>query len=183
MIAHIPGATRPGQRINGFVQPMDLMPTFLDMANVSPTGTTHGNSVLPLVRGEVAGIRDYAVSSHTIIGPVAGRPSSIRTRDWTLILGARESEDPSNVPDNMRQSQDGTIFTEAIDSLRRREVASDAALLSQLYDNNTDPGHTHNVISGNIEIADRLRDQYVQFLESVGTPDEYIAPRRNLSLG
>ena len=83
----------------------------------------------------------------------------------------------------MPQSQNGTIFTEAIDSLRRREVASDAALLSQLYDNNNDPGHTHNVISGNIEIADRLRDQYVQFLESAGTPDEYIAPRRNLSLG
>ena len=183
LIAHIPGITRPGQRIDGFVQPMDLMPTLLDMANVSPTGTAHGSSFLPLVRGEVTGLRDCVVSSHTIIGPAAGRPSSIRTRDWTLILGARQAEPASKRPNAVLQSKSDNIFTEAIDSLRRREVASEAALSSQLYNNDNDPGHTHNVISDNIGVAHKLRDRYVQFLESVGTPDEHIAPRRDLSLG
>ncbi|MDP6507839.1 MAG: sulfatase [Chloroflexota bacterium] len=177
LIAHIPGVTNPGQKVGGFVQPMDLMPTFLELAGIPPTGTAHGASLLPLVRGEVDTLRDCVVSSHTIIGPVAGRPSTIRTPDWTLILGAPVAEDTIGEASGAFRGIGVGAFTEAIDSRRRREVPGEAALTPQLYNNHDDPGHTNNVIAANPGVAADLRDRYIAFLESVGTADEFIAPR------
>lgn len=49
---HWPGVVGPDERCTEFVRLLDLMPTFLDMAEVSPPDGIHGRSVLPLLDGK-----------------------------------------------------------------------------------------------------------------------------------
>ena len=48
-----PGAIEPGQRIDAMIQNIDYAPTFLEIAGVEPPPDVHGQSLLPLFRGEV----------------------------------------------------------------------------------------------------------------------------------
>ena len=172
LVAHIPGVTSEGQKVDGYVQPQDIMPTILDLARVEAPGTMHGGSMVPLITGGRDRLREFAVSSHSICSPVGGRPSTIVTPDWTLILGAPEpSSTAGSVP-----------TTEAIDSRGRSEVPSLAALTPQLYDNGADPAMTNDVIAENLDVAGELRGLYVGYLRSVGTSEEFIRPRRDARL-
>jgi hypothetical protein len=97
------------------------------------------------------------------------------TPDWSLVLGA-PAVSPGVGGSESRPN------TEAIDSRRRTEGASEAALTPQLYDNHADPGMTENVIEDHIDEAGELRDLYIRYIESVGTAAEYVAPRREAPL-
>ncbi|NUQ01247.1 MAG: arylsulfatase [Armatimonadetes bacterium] len=54
----------PGQVIDQTVELRDVMPTLLEAAGVEIPGTVDGASVLPLLRGETAGWRDYIHGEH-----------------------------------------------------------------------------------------------------------------------
>jgi arylsulfatase A-like enzyme len=47
-----PGVVDPGSTCDAFVRLLDLMPTFLDIAGVSPPEPVHGRSILPLLTGD-----------------------------------------------------------------------------------------------------------------------------------
>ena len=175
LIAHIPGLTEPGMRPDGYVQPLDLMPTFLEMANLDSSGVANGKSLVPLVTGQTDKLREFAVSSHSICTPLAGRPSTVVTPDWTLVLGAPR-------PASETGGDASQTNTEVIDSRRRVEQASEAGTSPQLYDNHADPGMTRNVIEDHPDEASELRDLYIGYIESVGTAEEYVAPRREARL-
>ncbi len=107
-LAHIPWIMRfpdtlgAGKRISSFIQPPDLTPTILDFLGITkkltlqflaPVGLTFpqdmvtkrrevkltGRSLLPLVRGEVEEVRDFAVTAHF------KRQWGLRTKDWTYL--------------------------------------------------------------------------------------------------
>jgi len=85
-LSHIPLLVRhpegigAGRRIEAFVETVDIMPTILDFLGVEGPKWMHGKSLLPLMRGEVERIRDFAVSGYY------NRAWSIRDEEWTLIL-------------------------------------------------------------------------------------------------
>jgi arylsulfatase A-like enzyme len=168
LLIHVPGIPG-GRRIGAFVQPVDLLPTYLELAGVACPATVHGQSLLPLLRGERAALREFAVSSHAINRPVPGRPSTITTERWSFIYGAPGTATPE-------------VRTEAVDSLNRPELAAEITRTPQLYDRLNDPGHTRNVIADYPEVARSLHQQYLRLLEAVGTAPENIAPRRHLPL-
>ena len=97
------------------------------------------------------------------------------TPDWTLVLGAPRPS--SEAGPGVSQTN-----TEVIDSRRRVEQASEAGTSPQLYDNHADPGMTRNVIEDHPDEASELRDLYIGYIESVGTAEEYVAPRREAPL-
>jgi len=64
LIVRWPGVVPAGRRHDELVQWIDLAPTFIEAAGLPPMPTHQGGSLLPLVRGDGAGFRDWALSEH-----------------------------------------------------------------------------------------------------------------------
>jgi len=90
LIVHLPGEA-VGERREALVRLSDMAPTICDAAAVEPMPNVHGTSVLPLVRGEVASLRDCAITG------IHCQSASIRDGRWSLLLpggsGANELYD------------------------------------------------------------------------------------------
>lgn len=168
LFAHVPGMPG-GKRIAAFVQPVDLMPTYPELAGVANSGTAHGRSLLSLSRDEHLTLREFAVSSYAINRPIPGRPSTITTPERCFVYGA---------PGSRNQG----IRTEAVDSLSRPGLVAEITQIPQLCNRVSDPRHEHNVIADHPGVAHELHAAYVQFLETVGTSPENLEPRRYLNL-
>jgi len=52
LVVRWPEAVDPGSRCEAFVRLLDLMPTFLELGNVTPPADIEGRSIVPLLRGE-----------------------------------------------------------------------------------------------------------------------------------
>ncbi len=179
LIAHIPGLTSPGQQVTGFVQPQDFMPAFLELAGANDPGAMHGKSFLPLVRGERAQIRPAAISSHSIVAPVAGRPSTIVTADWTLIMGAPETPTTPRRIEGMPGGTGVNVLGPQRPPLRPEEPG-DYAVQPHLYSTVEDPHHADDVITDHPDVARSLQALLIEYLESIDTDEKFIAPRREM---
>lgn len=83
MLLRAPGLA-PG-RVGGFVHPGDVMPTVMELAGLPvPPGVTAA-SLLPLARGEVARLREVAVTSWSYRGWRPHHPTCIRNGEWSMI--------------------------------------------------------------------------------------------------
>lgn len=82
LMIRVPGAA-PG-RSGAFVHPGDLAPTLLDIAGLKIPTTMGASSLVPLLRGEIPAVRDVAVSSWSLRGWSAHRPSVVRSDEWAL---------------------------------------------------------------------------------------------------
>jgi arylsulfatase A-like enzyme len=80
LLLRLPGGAEAGRRIPALTQAIDLMPTLLD-AFAIPRPPMHGHSLLPLVRGEVVQVRDYACS-----GLGEGLAWRLQTPEWSLVV-------------------------------------------------------------------------------------------------
>lgn len=78
MILRAPGV-RPGQRITSFVQSVDVAPTVCDWLGIGVHPRMQGKSLLPLVRGEVEKLRDFAIAGYYNYG------WAIFTEEWSYI--------------------------------------------------------------------------------------------------
>ena len=116
-LVHIPWIVRhpdgpgAGRQIDALVQTTDLMPTILDALHIpwplkqvyrAPTRMMfpqdmpvasqevdlHGSSLLPLMKGDVAKVRQYAYTGHH------GRQWSIRNHQWVYLLNIDGSGGP-----------------------------------------------------------------------------------------
>ena len=162
LIIHHPGARR--RRESAFVQPVDLMPTLLDLAGAPLPETTHGLSIAPLLRGEAMHAREFAITSPTIIhrGP-GGCRITLTTEEWALICApsARENTETAD---------------RAVDGHAKQ--VGEVRVSCELYHLPSDPRPQQNVIGQYPEVAADLRTRLVTFLESCDTSPEYIEPCR-----
>ena len=79
LMVYLPGEGA-GERREALVRLSDMAPTICDAAGVAPMPNVHGTSMLPLVRGEVASLRDYAITG------IHCMSASIRDGRWSLLL-------------------------------------------------------------------------------------------------
>ena len=95
-VAHVPlllklpgdDTATAGRRVTELAQPVDLMPTLLELGGATPPDGLHGNSLLPILRGEDGTRRRLAVSSPRLpVDPDFLVYSSITDGEWTLIDG------------------------------------------------------------------------------------------------
>ena len=95
-IAHVPLMIKlpdvaGGNRTDAFCQPPDVMPTVMDLLGVRVGPRVQGQSLVPLVRGDIDRIRDVAVSALTHITDADVRaPASLRTHDHLYVYGGDE---------------------------------------------------------------------------------------------
>ena len=83
LIIRYPGKVPAGQRVAGFSQHKDLVPTLLDLAEIDATRFTfEGRSLLPMMRGEVASHEsEFYITECTWM-----RKHGWRTPQWKLMI-------------------------------------------------------------------------------------------------
>jgi arylsulfatase A-like enzyme len=75
-----------GKRVEGFTQSCDVAPTVLDWLGLPEHAEMTGKNLLPLARGEVDTLRDFAIAGYYRYS------TSIITKDWSYIHWLREDE-------------------------------------------------------------------------------------------
>ncbi|MEA3346330.1 MAG: sulfatase [Chloroflexota bacterium] len=161
-IIHFPGAEP--HREQAFIQPPDIMPTLLELAGAADPGTMHGRSLVPILEGEADSLRDFAVTSPTIIrGAGGGVRATITTDEWSFICAGKPAG--------------GEYVTREVDGLAKR-VRAEEVVSSELYHLPSDPHQEQDVIAEHPDVASELRARYVAFLEDMGTREEYMGPWR-----
>ncbi len=75
LLIRLPNKERAGQRVSGFVQIQDYMPTLLDLLGLKSPSRVTGKNFWPMVTGETSSICDYVVNGY---GWIAG----VRTPEW-----------------------------------------------------------------------------------------------------
>ncbi len=159
MFIRHPEGIAAGQRIGAIVQPPDVMPTILDYLAVPIPPTVQGHSLLPLMRGEAEGVRDYAVSGRFIYEPPAG------------------AADTSTEFDGMAGSH-SQVCARTVSTEQWAYIAAPYDMPSELYDLEADPLQEQNVIDQYPEVAEALHRALIGFLEEHGVPEPGIAPFR-----
>jgi arylsulfatase A-like enzyme len=86
LLIRLPKAEQAGQRVLALTQPVDLMPTLLTAFGLPPA-PVHGHDLLPLARGTVARVRDYACSGFRVGEPIGW---ALRTPAWAFLLPLSE---------------------------------------------------------------------------------------------
>lgn len=89
MLLRAPGV-KAGQKIKSFVQSCDIAPTMLDWLGVEIPDSMQGKSLLPMVRGEVEKVRDFAIAGYH------GYSWAIYTEEWSYIHWLTDLESTNN---------------------------------------------------------------------------------------
>jgi arylsulfatase A-like enzyme len=95
LLVRLPRGAEAGRRVSALTQPVDLLPTLLDAFGLPPP-PVHGRSLMPLLRGEPAGVRAYACAGLRL---GAGAEWALRSPDWSFLLPvAQAPEAPPRPP-------------------------------------------------------------------------------------
>lgn len=171
MIARGPGLPA-GKRIAAFTQSIDVAPTVCDWLGIGVHPDMQGKSLLPLIRGEVEKLRDFAIAGYYKYS------WSIITEDWSYIHWlSKEAANDSNVIYDIYTIGENLTLGGAVgnaDAISRHKSAAtldgedqwtctpaskaEVPTEDELYDRKTDPFQLHNVLQQHRDVAaDLLR--------------------------
>jgi len=193
LIIHLPGQVR-GQRVKALAQPPDLMPTLLEMAGLVASESVkgrakiqalqcgmfvteewqfeperlHGQSLMPLLRGETDRLRDVAVCSNTLIHhtPILAKSAIVTEDGWCLHFAGHYD----------RIDRGAKMYTNKLIDVAGARIPTRPAL----YRLTEDPKESRDLIEQNAGLAREIHRRYVAWLEETGTPEEHLAGRRTL---
>jgi arylsulfatase A-like enzyme len=95
LILRLPGGAEAGRRVHALTQAVDLAPTLADLFG-APMESAQGHGLLPLVRGQVGQVREYACAGLEVDGSIEW---ALRTPEWAFLLPVKTPEDhPAREP-------------------------------------------------------------------------------------
>jgi arylsulfatase A-like enzyme len=156
-LVRYPGS-KPG-KIDALVQHVSLAPTVLDFLGIKRPESFTAPSLWPALQGKEAKTTDIAVGAPALsyrgmIRPHPANRSTITDGRWLLIYGCSGTGDPKDT-------------TASVDSTKRLVApVSGEKLAPELYDLETDPGCTKNIISDHKDCARDLHKQFTAFLKA-----------------
>lgn len=165
-VAHIPLMMKipdmpEGVRYDVLIQPVDLMATILDLADVPTPKSLHGRSILPVLEKKESKIREIAVSA-------TGGPYSQLTPLPPHLKPFVLSPDPEYIsPSTITDGEWSLIYAHE-------------GVPAELYNLKKDPEQKHNVISENLDIARELHRKFYNFLKDIGASEEILKIREKL---
>ncbi len=153
LLVYHPEGLGAGQHIQGIVQPPDLFPSILEFMGAPVSEGLDGRSFWPLLRGETAPGRDYAFSNRY--------PQSLGSQGAAFDgwVGTDRVVEPATV------TTDTWTY-----------VCAPEGLASELYHIQEDPEQRHNVIAQHPEVAEDLRQVWLDFMRSHGAPESRVRP-------
>jgi len=161
LLVHHPEGIGAGKRVEGIVQPPDILPSILESLDVPIPHEVQGCSFWPLVTGEKDKLHEVALSSR--YPRIAGNPFFVPA-EGAAFDGWRGSD---------RVVEPSTITTDQWTYLCAIE-----GMPSELYNIKEDPDQEKNVLEQHPEVARKLRKLWIEFLETHGAPSERIQPFR-----
>ena len=175
LMMHIPGI-EGGKRIKGFVQNVDIAPTILEALGyledfgaqggafgfpVFGAMDMQGHSLLPMVRGEVDKVRDFAIAGYF------GMSWSIITEDYTYIHWLLKNSTQNDVVKAHHAGhdimEDEAIWTCTVGA--KQDVPDE----DELYDRRTDQFQLHNIVKEQPEKAKELLKQLKLYIGELKT--------------
>ena len=159
LLIHHPEGLGAGKRIEGIVQPPDILPSLLELLEIPVPSHVQGKSFWPLVTGEKEKIHDYAFSSR--FPPTAGDASytPVEGASFDGWVGSGRTVEPSTVTD------DEWAF-----------ICAPKGLCSELYNLRQDPQQERNLIDQYPEVAKSMHKAWSEFLQEHGASDERLRP-------
>jgi arylsulfatase A-like enzyme len=150
-----PAGLAAGQRLQALVQPVDLLPTLLDLTGGDPPPQGDGRSLAPLLQGQPAADRDIAISIQHRSSP------TITSADWSFVF----------VPDSTAGQPGGGDTNQLVKPGGGRWT-------SMLFDLREDPLQQHNVLADHQQEARDLYAAFAAFLKqrNPSALDLYPAP-------
>jgi arylsulfatase A-like enzyme len=82
LLIRLPGGIEAGRRVPALTQPCDLLPTLAELFGLTP-GPVQGQSLVPLLRGQVESVRPHACSA---LRHSSGEEWALRTLEWAFLL-------------------------------------------------------------------------------------------------
>ncbi|MFO8006425.1 MAG: sulfatase [Candidatus Brocadiia bacterium] len=163
-ICHIPLIVRapdvaPGLR-RAVVQPMDVMPTILDLAGAGVPEGVDGVSFADALVGDTDRARPFAVSSPFLASATAC--ATVTRGRWSAVLRPLAEEEGAEAVD---RAVDGFAKRTA-----RREAEGDA-----LYDLQNDPGQLDDIAASRPDIVEELREAAVALWRRAGAAPDVLA--------
>lgn len=152
LIVHVPG--QPPRRVPALTSAVDLFPTITELLLGSLPDGIHGRSLLPWVMGGAGPSRDFTVTSPPLANP----------------------GDPIRVVDDVMRHV-GAFLPATVTTPDWTFVYGTPEDQVELYDRRSDPGQATNLVTERPDVAQSLRDRYLDLLVSVGTSDDYLVPR------
>ena len=159
LLVHHPEGWGAGQRIQGIVQPPDILPSILEFLEIPVPAEVKGRSFWSLITGEETRIHDYAFSSR--FPPSAGDPTytPVEGAAFDGWAGSDQVVEPSTITDGAWAY-----------------ICAPVGMPSELYDLSNDPKQEHDVLDEHPQVADKMRRAWIEFLESHGAPQARIRP-------
>ena len=159
LLVYHPEGLGAGKRVQGIVQPTDILPSALEFLGIPVPAGVQGKPFWPLVDDENAVVHDYAFSSR--FPPTASDPTytPIEGAAFDGWVGSDRIVEPSTVTDG-----------------RWAFICAPQGLPSELYDLQMDPGQENNVLSEHPQVAKRMYDAWLTFLREHGAPEARIRP-------
>ena len=191
LIIRGPGLPR-GKRIDAFVQSCDIAPTVCDWLGLGVHPSMQGFSLLPLMRGEVDKVRDFAIAGYF-------RYSwSIVTPEWSYIHWLKDDE--KTVADarfgiygqdlaastahlrqlakaNVVEDRDTAFYNKAYEAHKKMATldgedqwtctaaaSTEVPERDELYNRRTDPFQLHNVAAEHKDVCRELLDRLRLFM-------------------
>ncbi len=181
MMIKAPGI-KPG-RSNAFVQSCDVAPTVCDWLGLGVRDFHQGKSVLPICRGEVEKVRDFAIAGYFKYS------WSIITHDWSYIHWVKLGDDTKQsmagiyggTLAHMKEIQPGYKSQTGMshEEIALKQAATldgedqwtctpgsraDVPAKDELYNRKTDMAQLNNVIDKHPEAAKKLWDELREFM-------------------
>ncbi|UCD58548.1 MAG: sulfatase-like hydrolase/transferase, partial [Candidatus Hydrogenedentota bacterium] len=166
-LVHIPLIIRHPEgikgRVSSLVQTVDIAPTVMDFLKVTEKAEQmQGKSLLPLMRGEVEKVRDFAISGYFNFS------WSIITEDWSYInwLDAKDINDPRKIMSMFgfsKVEENKGIWTCTPGSVAETPKGN------ELYDRRKDPFQLVNLLEKHPEIAKELFQRMRDFMIELKT--------------
>lgn len=141
------GKIQSGRDIATLGAHIDILPTFAALAGAAlPPGQVEGRSLLPLIEGKADGWEDRHIFAHVCRWPVGEEPDQFKNVNFTIR--------------SQRYRYVGPVSAPAGKAKKGKGGASGGPAL---YDMETDPGQTTNILPDHPEIAERMLAAYDQY--------------------
>ncbi len=199
-LAHIPFMMRgpglpKGKRVKSFVQSCDVAPTVTDWLGIGPHPSMQGHSLLPLAKGEVDKVRDFAIAGYyryswSIITEDYSFIHWLRAEEKTVgdarfgIYGRGLAESTAHILEmkkaNAVQDRDTAFYNRAYEEHKKAATldgeeqwtctaasSSEVPERDELYDRRKDPFQLKNIAAEQPKKALELLDKLREFMGEV----------------
>jgi len=157
LIVHYPGVEP--RRSQAIVQPTDIMPTLVQLADAHDPGTMHGRSFAEVLAGRRDDHSGFAISAPYLESETC--PVTVVKGRWTGVLYPR-GEAKKRAIDR------------AVDGYEKVEETGREAATDLLFDVLNDPSQEHNVAGRHPDVLEGMRADLVRRLVELGTADSIV---------